>query len=32
VYLIVYAEGANVMQGCVHLILFAAYILLMFQG
>ena len=33
VSIITFASGhANVMQGCVHLILFAAYILLIFQG
>jgi Ca2+:H+ antiporter len=33
VSIVTFASGhANVMQGCVHLILFAAYILLMFQG
>jgi Ca2+:H+ antiporter len=33
VSIVTFASGrANVMQGCVHLILFAAYLLLMFQG
>ena len=33
VSIVTFASGhANVMQGCVHLILFAAYILLMFQA
>jgi hypothetical protein len=33
VSIVTFASGhANVMQGCVHLILFAAYILLIFQG
>ena len=33
VSIVTFASGhANVMQGCVHLILFAAYILLVFQG
>jgi Ca2+/Na+ antiporter len=33
VSIVTFASGhANVMQGCAHLILFAAYILLMFQG
>ena len=33
VSIVTFASGhANVVQGCVHLILFAPYILLMFQG
>jgi Ca2+/H+ antiporter len=33
VSIVTFARGhANVMQGCVHLILFAVYNLLMFQG
>jgi Ca2+:H+ antiporter len=33
VSIVTFASGhANVIRGCVHLILFAAYILLMYQG